>query len=174
MTSSTRGKRTALLSLFLALATTLLVALAFRRDIIEWLTPSSDPRRASVALRFEWDPNGLVRCETRPYLRQDETWLEVHEFPTDPGVKAAPDGRVRTPSSRSIPGTGYSYGVPDLREIEDYLEFRKRDRTPLFGEPGRLAVLISYGRDVPWELVDSTADVCRKLGITELDVDGDD
>ncbi len=150
-----RGRKAALLTCLAALGIAALVATAGRRHIAAWLDPPPDPRRELVTLDLRLDEKGLVRCETRPYLRADGTWLDLYEFSRDPDSTGA--------------------GVlPDLRGIEAYLSFRKRDRTPIFGEPGRLAVLVNYHREVPWELVSTIVDLCERAGIEKIDLDQDD
>ncbi len=47
-----------------------------------------------------------------------------------------------------------------------------RDRG--FGAPGRLAVMVNYHREVPWAVVADMIDMCKRLGITEVDLDSDD
>ena len=155
MKSLQRGRKAVVLSSVGALGIAALLATVGRREIVEWLDPGPDPRRELVTLDFKWDQKGAVRCETRPYLRPDGTWLDVHEFSMDREGRATP-------------------GIPDLGEIEAYLEFRKRDRTPIFGEPRRLAVMVNYHRKVPWEMVVNVIGMCKRLGITEVDLDSDD
>ena len=159
MKSLQRRKKVVVLSSVGALGIAALLATVGRREIVEWFDPGPDPRRELVTLDFKWDQKGVVRCETRPYLRPDGAWLDVHEFSLDPDAD-------RT--------TGATDGVPDLGEIEAYLEFRKRDRTPIFGEPGRLAVMVNYHREVPWEMLANVIRMCKRLGITEVDLDSDD
>ncbi len=161
MKSLQRSKKIVLLSSVGALGIAALLAAVGRREIAEWFDPGPDPRRELVTLDFFWDHKGAgaVRCETRPYLRPDGAWLDVHEFSMDPDADRK---------------TGATDGIPGLGEIEAYLKFRKRDRTPIFGEPGRLAVLVNYDREVPWGVVVNVLGMCKRLGITEVDLDSDD
>ncbi len=159
MKSLQRTKKVVVLSSVGALAIAALLATVGRREILEWINPGPDPRRELVALDFKWDQKGAVRCETRPYLRPDGAWLDVHEFSLVPDADRKP---------------GTTEGIPDLGEIEAYLEYRKRDRTPIFGEPGRLAVMVNYHREVPWAVVADMIGMCKRLGITEVDLDSDD
>ncbi len=156
---SLQRKKVVVLSSVGALGIAALLATVGRREIVEWFDPGTDPRRELVTLDFKWDQKGVVRCETRPYLRPDGAWLDVHEF------SLVPDAARKR---------GTTKGIPDLGEIEAYLEYRKRDRTPIFGEPGRLAVMVNYHREVPWAVVVHIVVMCKRLGITEVDLDSDD
>ena len=136
------------------------------------LQPTSPVLSQNVTLFLAWDDTGKVICQTTQYTMGNVT-RQTHEFRSDPNARPVAGGwrtetTIGTPGSSKTGDIIYEYAVPDFVEIEAYLKHRRATYQDSGTSSKGLPVEVNFTGAVPWQMVVSILDICKRLGISDI------
>ena len=123
-----------------------------------------------VEIFLQWD-RGHVVCTTKNFRMGKQT-AKSWEFAADPNVEQNGDSyttRTTLRDANDVRHVTYDYGVPDFKEIERYIEFRRDAHRG----PNGLPVEVGFSNAVPWQVVVNLIDLCSRLGIRDVALRGE-
>lgn len=134
------------------------------------LQPTNPVLVDSLTLFLTWE-DSKVECATTQY-EMDGRAQQSYVFPGDGNVRPTGDGGYVTKTTIGPPGREgpitYDYAVPDFREVERYLKYRRDSyRDAGIGSKG-LPVEINFDKNVPWQMVVNVIDICKRQKITDI------
>ena len=130
-----------------------------------------------VIFFLEWvadpvnDKTGRVRCQTINYKPSPGAASgQDHEFESQDAtvgqIEYGPDRRlVQYGEGVDMPG----YHIPNLTNIEDYLNFR-HGLYETKGSGKSIPVTINVSDNVPMQMVANIVDICTRIGITNVTI----
>ena len=82
--------------------------------------------------------------------------------------------KTKLPGTTTQGDVTYEYSAPDFAEVEDYIKYR-RDSYQRAGPGSKgLPVEINFSNEVPWQTVVNIIDICKRLGITDIALTGEE